>query len=139
MNNRRHDENLDSLIEAVEEKSGNANSSRRRNNPLRNKALLWIVCATTAALWAWQVWTPAPEENAVRQDLDQLIGEARTSVEAFLKQHGRLPSRLPDDALATLISYRISDDTVQHSPYTLSAQINGITVTWPSGNAGKEK
>ena len=126
--------NLDALIEEASSEIRKAEEAREKIRRQRRVGIPGTSVAMFLAvlLWAYFLWSSAISGTQVRKDLDVLLQSARTQIEERTRQDGRLPSSLPDVALAKVVRYEIVDASATPPRYTLTAEISGISERWTS-------
>lgn len=75
--------------------------------------ILIVVTLLASSAWAvnsvWHHVAPHTQERIIR-DLDTIIEQARDSIESNKRSTGRLPERLPNAALASVVFYDYSGE-----------------------------
>jgi hypothetical protein len=126
--------NLDALIQEASSEIRKAEEAREK---IRRKRRVGIPGTSVAMflavlVWAYFLWSSAISGAQVRKDLSVLLQSARAQIEAKTSQDGRLPSSLPDVALAKVVRYEIVDANATPPRYRLTAEISGISERWTS-------
>lgn len=126
--------NLDLLINEASSKIRKDEEAREKIRQQRRVGIPGTSVAMFLAVlvWAYFLWSSAISGTQVRKDLDVLLQSARTQIEERTRQDGRLPSSLPDVALAKVVRYEIVDADATPPRYTLTAEISGISERWTS-------
>jgi hypothetical protein len=82
------------------------------------------------ALWGWHLWPQGPNDAEIGRELALLVGEARDSVERYLRENQALPAQLPAPALSLVISYQVIDPSATPPLYALDGRIGHVSQHW---------
>jgi len=126
--------NLNTLIQQAENAIRQQKSGRAQTRYSEQRYFSGAVFTSSLAffLWGWLLWASSVSTSQIRADLAVLVNAARVQVEQATRQQGRLPSQLPDAALARVVRYEIEDADAKPPKYSLSAEIRGVSERWSS-------
>ncbi|MEJ6008128.1 hypothetical protein WG899_21465 [Paucibacter sp. AS339] len=116
-----------------EDALGSQGTAARR--PLIGVSLSVLAWLAAIFLWGWQLWPQGPNDAEIGKELELLIGEARDSVERYVKVNNELPVQLPAPALSLVIGYQVIDPAVTPPRYALNGRIGHVSRSWTNAAA----
>lgn len=127
----------DDLDRLAEEASAEIRKAEEVHESIQRKPRVGVSGTSAAVVlavlvWAYFLWSSAISGVQVRQDLGVLLQSARVQIDARVRQDGRLPTTLPDAALAKVVRYEIVDVNANPPRYRLIAEIGGVSESWTS-------
>jgi hypothetical protein len=106
-------------------------AARRPRIGVSSSVLAWLAAI---ALWGWHLWPQGPNDAEIGRELALLVGEARDSVERYLRENKALPAQLPDPALPLVVGYQVIDPSATPPRYALDGRIGHVSQHWTNAN-----